>query len=128
MSAPVRLSTGIDVLEVERVKRVAQRHGDRFYQRFFTAWERDYCEGQWPSLTARIAAKEAVGKALGTGIGDVEWVEIEIINDARGKPELVLHGKAAELARKLGLIEWSISITHTRTEAIVFVVAVGLPD
>lgn len=128
MSAPVRLSTGIDVLEVERVKRVAQRHGDRFYQRFFTAREREYCEGQWTSLTARIAAKEAVGKALGTGIGDVEWVEIEVVNDPRGKPDLVLHGKAAELARRLGLIEWSISITHTRTEAIAFVVAVGLPD
>lgn len=121
----LNLSTGIDVLEVARVEGFAARHGERFYQRFFTEEERLACGDQWVSLTGRIAAKEAVGKALGTGIGDVRWVEIEILNDVRGKPYLVLHGSAATLAEALGLTRWSISITHTRTQAIAMAVAIG---
>jgi holo-[acyl-carrier protein] synthase len=119
------LRTGVDIIEVERIERAAARHGQRFYDRFFTPAEQARCRGNYPALAARFAAKEAVGKALGTGIGDVHWVEIEVVNDSRGRPELVLHGAAAARADELGLCEWSLSLSHTREHGIAFVVASG---
>jgi holo-[acyl-carrier protein] synthase len=117
------LRTGVDMIEVVRVKEAAARHGERFYRRFFTAGERAYCQDRYAALAARFAAKEAVAKALGTGIGDVSWQEIEVVNGARNKPEIVLHGAAARLAKELGLNEWSLSLSHTHEHAIAFVVA-----
>ena len=119
------LRTGVDIIEVARIKRAAERHGERFYKRFYTLAECERCRGHYPALAARFAAKEAVAKALGTGIGDVCWTEIEITNGKRGEPVLVLHGAAARLADELDLIEWSISLAHTRENAIAFVVAMG---
>lgn len=113
------------MIEVARIERGVQRHGDRFYRRFFTPQEIAYCQGRFPSLAGRFAVKEAVGKALGTGIGDVSWTEIEVVCDDRGRPELVLHHQAQALAQSLGLTEWSISISHTDTHAIGFAVATG---
>ncbi|MGF1507299.1 MAG: holo-ACP synthase, partial [Anaerolineae bacterium] len=72
-----------------------------------------------------VAAKEAVGNALGSGIGDVRWVEVDVLRGDRGEPRLVLHGAAAQLAAKLGLSEWSVSLTHTERDALAFVVAMG---
>jgi holo-[acyl-carrier protein] synthase len=97
------LRTGVDIIEIDRIREGIDRHGERFYQRFFTQRERDYCEDRLTSLAARFAAKEAVGKAFGTGIGDIRWVEIEIVCDQRGKPELILHGDAARLSEELGI-------------------------
>jgi holo-[acyl-carrier protein] synthase len=119
------LRTGVDIIEIDRIREGIDRHGERFYQRFFTQRERDYCEDRLTSLAARFAAKEAVGKAFGTGIGDIRWVEIEIVCDLRGKPELILHGDAARLSEELGIKEWSVSLSHTGHEAIAFVVALG---
>ena len=120
------LSTGVDMIEVARIERGIARHGDRFLQRFFTAQEVAYCAGaNVTSLAGRFAVKEAVGKAFGTGIGDVSWTEIEIVCDERGRPGLVLHNAAKELAKKLGLTKWSISLSHTDTHAIGFAVAMG---
>lgn len=119
------LRVGVDMVEVSRMVRGVARHGERFYNRFFTAQEQTYCEGRAESLAGRFAIKEAVGKALGTGIGDVRWVDIEVVNDERGRPHLVLHNNAQTLADELGLIEWSISLSHTETHAIGFVVAMG---
>jgi len=119
------LAIGVDMLEVERVERALARHGERFYARFFTPRERaDACDS--PSrLAARIAAKEAAAKALGTGIGAVRWVDIEVQTDGNGGPHLVLHGAAARLADALGLHTWALSLSHTRQHAIAFVVATG---
>jgi holo-[acyl-carrier protein] synthase len=111
------------MLEIDRVARAAERHGERFYTRFFTVNERILCGGQIHRLAARIAAKEAVSKALGTGIGAVRWVDIEVEGDERGRPILRLHAAAAQIAAELGLVTWEISLSHTRTEAIAFVVA-----
>lgn len=119
------LSTGVDMIEIARIERGIARHGERFLQRFFTAQEVSYCAGRVTSLAGRFAVKEAVGKALGTGIGDVSWTEIEVVCDERGRPGLVLHNQAEQLAKKLGLIEWSISLSHTDTHAIGFAVAMG---
>lgn len=117
------LRTGVDMIEVERIRKAVERHGIRFYRRFYTDAEYQQYEGRFPSLAARFAAKEAVSKALGTGIGDCRWVEIEIINDERGRPEVVLHGDAARMAAELGLSKWSVSLSHTREHAIAVVVA-----
>lgn len=121
------MRVGVDMIEVARIERAAARHGERFYTRFFTPAERAYCGGQFRRLAARFAAKEAVGKALGTGIGDVRWVEIEILNDERGRPSLHLHGAAAQLAAEMGLTQWDVSLTHTDDLAVAFVVALALP-
>ncbi len=121
------LRVGVDMIEVVRIERAIERHGERFFQRFFTQAERDYCGDRMNSLAARIAAKEAVAKALGTGIGDVRWIEIEILSDERRRPHLILHGDAALLANALGLHEWDISLSHTETQAIAFVVAAATP-
>lgn len=116
------LSVGVDMIEIARIERAATRHGERFYRRFFTLQEQAYCEGQAARLAGRFAVKEAVAKALGTGIGDIKWTEVEIVCNRRGKPELVLHDEAQALAVALGLTEWSISLAHTETHAIGFAV------
>ena len=119
------LAVGVDMIEVARIERGAARHGERFYQRFFTEQEQADCNGRFPSLAGRFAIKEAVGKALGTGIGDINWTDVEVVCDARGKPELVLHNQAQQLAAQKGLTKWAISLSHTDTHAIGFVVATG---
>jgi holo-[acyl-carrier protein] synthase len=119
------LRTGVDIIEVARIEQAAARHGERFYLRFFTAAEREHCEGRFTAFAARFAAKEAVSKTLGTGIGDMNWTDIEIVNDDRGRPELKLHGAADDIAKRLGIREWSLSLSHTHEHAIAFVVAIG---
>lgn len=119
------LAAGVDMIEVARIKRAADRFGERFYRRFFTAQEMAYCAGRPERLAGRFAVKEAVAKAMGTGIGDVRWTDIEIVCDGRGKPELVLHEQARVLADNLGLTAWSISLAHTETHAVGFAVATG---
>jgi len=110
-----------------RVEQAISRHGERFFNRFFTTAERDYCQDQAHRLAARIAAKEAVAKVFGTGIGDVQWVDIEILADSRKRPVLHLHGNAQELAATMGLHSWDVSLSHTRTQAIAFAVAFLTP-
>lgn len=119
------LSVGVDMVEIERIGRALERHGQRFHRRFFTEQEQRYCDGRPECLAGRFVVKEAVAKALGTGIGPVSWTEIEVVCDDRGKPGLRLHGRAQTLAREAGLEEWSISLSHTNTHAIGFAVATG---
>jgi len=115
---------GIDMIENKRIEDSIARFGERFFTRFFTPGERADCNDQPHRLAARIAAKEAVAKALGTGIGDVKWVEIEIrVNNARKRPTLHLHGDAAQVADDLGLTQWDVSLTHTKEFASAVVVA-----
>ena len=119
------LRIGVDLMDVGRVAQAIERYGDRFYARFFTESERRECEGQAQRLAARFAAKEATAKALGTGIGDVGWLEIEVMCDERGRPCLRLHGNAARLAAEMGLKTWEVSLSHTKDQAVAFVVAMG---
>jgi holo-[acyl-carrier protein] synthase len=120
------LRCGIDMIEHDRVEGGIKRLGERFLNRFFTAGEREDCDDQPYRLSARLAAKEAVAKALGTGIGDVRWVEIEIrVNNPRKRPVLILHGAAAELAQEMGLTEWDVSLTHARDYAAAVAIAQG---
>jgi len=117
------LRTGIDLVEIERIATALDQHGQRFLQRVYTSREIAAYGSQPASLAVRWAAKEAVAKVLGCGIGDVAWREIEILSDDRGAPQLFLHGNAARRAAELALHEWAISLSHTRFHAIAMVVA-----
>lgn len=117
------LRCGIDMIEIERIERGIARLGERFLNRFFTPGEREDCRDQPHRLAARFAAKEAVSKALGTGIGDVGWREIEIRCDERGRPLLTLHGAAARVADEMGITQWDVSLSHTQTYASAVAVA-----
>ena len=113
------------MIEIARIERALSRHGDRFLRRFFTEQEIDFCAGRPARLAGRFAVKEAVSKALGTGIGDFNWTDVEIVCDGRGKPELVHHESARDTASSQGLARWSISISHTETHAIGLAVAIA---
>lgn len=118
------LRCGIDLIENQRVEEGIARLGERFLNRFFTSGEREDCQDKPQRLAARLAAKEAVAKALGTGIGAVSWKEIEIrCNNERGRPVLHLHGAAARVASELQLSQWDISLTHTEHYAAAMAVA-----
>lgn len=119
------LRTGVDLVETARIAEALERNGDRFLKRIFTPAELELSGGRIPSLSGRYAAKEAVSKAFSTGIGDMRWVEIEILQDERKAPQLVLHGNAAKIAEEQGLTTWSISISHTDSHAVGMAVALG---
>jgi holo-[acyl-carrier protein] synthase len=118
-------AVGVDLIEVGRIASALSRHGDRFLRRVYTESERAYCRRRAPELAARFAAKEAVAKALGTGIGAVDWHEIEVVRGPSGAPGLELHGRARALAERLGLGRPLLSLAHTREHAIAFVVWQG---
>jgi holo-[acyl-carrier protein] synthase len=127
---PPALSTGVDLVELDRVRRLVERYGDRVLQRVYTPAEVEYSRGRVPELAVRFAAKEAVAKALGVGLrimaqDGINFYDVETLPDERGKPLVHLHGRAAERARVLNLSRWSISLSHGRDVAIAFVVAVG---
>jgi holo-[acyl-carrier protein] synthase len=119
------LASGVDLVDVDRVRAVLHRHPDRFLDRYFTAFERDQCGRVAERVATRWAAKEAVAKALGTGFGPVGWREIEVRCLANGAPTVVLYGAAAQRASALGLDSWSLSLSHSPTQAVAFVVAIG---
>jgi holo-[acyl-carrier protein] synthase len=117
---------GIDLVETARIKEGIDQHGDRFVRRLYTPGEIHYCEqfkNQAERYAARFAAKEAAFKALGTGWREgVRWVDVEVSNQPNGKPELLLHGRAQELAGSLGVTRRSVSISHADHYAVVQVV------
>ncbi|CAN5695695.1 hypothetical protein BH23CHL3_BH23CHL3_09940 [soil metagenome] len=117
------IAVGIDLIEIPRIQRSIDDFGERFLRRVYTERERDRYRGRTNELAARFAAKEATSKALGTGIIGIRWREMEILPNRHGKPVLILHGRAAERARQLGLNHFSVSLTHSRTDAMAFVVA-----
>lgn len=122
------LHSGVDLIEIERVRDVHRRHGERFLNRVYTAREQDYCGTRLHELAARFAAKEAVMKALGTGVRGVGWREIEVLANARGKPVVLLHGRARARARRLGFQRVEISMTHEHSMACAFAVALSEPQ
>ncbi len=120
------LTTGVDIIEIARIEESLRRWGDRFVGRIFTPAEISFCRGRPHELAVRFAAKEALSKALGTGIwcsDGVWWDEMEILPDARGKPIAHLTGRARQRADELGLHEISLSLSHSDNYAVAFVVA-----
>jgi holo-[acyl-carrier protein] synthase len=123
----VILGSGIDMIEIERIARSIERYGSRFLERVYTPGEIAYCQRKRrnaaESFAARFAAKEAAAKALGTGIGfGVTWREIEVGREPAGRPLLLLHGRAAQIAGAMGVRNSSLSITHTGTASMAMVV------
>jgi holo-[acyl-carrier protein] synthase len=119
------IAAGVDLVEISRIQAVLERHGDRFLRRVYTEGELAYANGRLSALAARWAAKEATAKALGTGIGAVSFREIEVVCDAQGKPGLSLHGNAAQLAARLKLSQFALSLSHSADHALAFVVGMG---
>jgi holo-[acyl-carrier protein] synthase len=123
------ISLGIDLVEVPRIQAMLEKSGDRFKERVFTSDEISYCDScAAPAIhyAARFAAKEAVAKALGTGLSEgVVWRDIEVRRDAKGLPSIVLHGGALKKASELGIKEMRISLTHTAQMAAASVAGVG---
>jgi holo-[acyl-carrier protein] synthase len=120
----VTLRTGVDLIEIDRIAEMVSRHGKHYLDRIYTPAEIELCGKRSESLAGRFAAKEAVVKALGCGIGEVQWKEIEILGDGQRAPVLHLYGKAAQKADELGLTTWSVSISHDQSRVVAFVVAI----
>lgn len=118
------IATGVDIIEIARIQRTVTDFGERFLRRVYTERERERYGSRVHELAARFAAKEATSKALGTGIRGIRWRDMEILSNRRGKPVLILHGSAAARAESLGLIAFDVSLTHSRTDAMAFVVAI----
>jgi holo-[acyl-carrier protein] synthase len=118
------LRCGVDLVEIERFQ-MQPRLRERFLARIFTPAEIELCADKDQTFAGRFAVKEAVAKALGSGIGEISWQEIEVLADDQRAPLLVLHGKAAERAQALGLTQWSVSISHQSTLAVGMAVALG---
>ena len=115
------IGTGIDLAEIPRIRNSIARFGNRFLDRIFTPGEKAYClrkRNAAESFAARFAAKEAAAKALGTGISHgVGWLEIEVVREPGGRPAIQFHGRAAEIAQRLGVAHVALSITHTSSLA-----------
>ncbi len=119
------VGSGVDLCEVDRIEASIQRFGARFLERVFTPGEIAYAErkaNKYERYAARFAAKEAGMKAIGTGWrAGVRWRDFEVANLPSGRPTLKLHGVAAQFAERLGVVNISLSMTHTRETAMAIV-------
>ena len=125
LSAGATHAVGVDMIEIERVRRALERHPQRFLRRVYTPEEVAVCRGRVPELAARFAAKEAVMKALGTGARSVAWRDIEVLPDRRGKPLVYLYGGGLRRAEQIGLSAIDISLSHLESFAVAVVVCVA---
>ena len=120
------IGSGIDLVEIRRIRQSMDRYGARFLDRIYTAAEQAYCNRKRnaaESFAARFAAKEAGAKSLGTGISfGLTWREIEVVRQPSGKPSLRFHGRAEQIAARLGVTRSALSITHTAELAMASVV------
>ena len=115
-------SIGVDLIEIERIEKLLERYGDKFLKRIFTDIEIDYCSKKKDkgSFAARFATKEAVFKATGFGLGKgMTWKDVEVVNDPKGKPEVRLYGKTAELLAEKKV---HLTISHSKDTSIAMVV------
>lgn len=120
---------GMDIQEIARVERAIERGGKRFLERAFAPAELKYCQRQKrpaQHLAGRFCAKEAFFKALGTGWSKgIQWKEVEVVRKRSGQPELKLHGRAGELARKARIKRAWLSLSHSQGYAAATVVLEG---
>src|SRR5581483_11335288 len=119
----VNVAVGIDIIEVDRIRKVYEHHGERFLHRVYTEREIQQCRGKISRLAGRFAAKEAISKALGTGLHGVAWREMEVVQLRSGRPTVRLHGNARKRAELLGLSAFDVSIADLQTFSIAIAVA-----
>jgi len=126
------IGCGIDLAKIERIEKIIKKWGDNFTFRIFTPLEREYCEkkkgNKFQSYAGKFAAKEALLKALGLGLREANWKEIEIKNDELGQPIIHTSGKLKNVASAKGASKYFISISHTKEYAIAQVILEGLFD
>jgi holo-[acyl-carrier protein] synthase len=126
-SQPPAQSIGVDVVEISRLARLLEKTGGRLQRRLFTSAEQRFCDGDIDRLASTLAAKEAVSKALGTGIrGGIRWTDIEILRTRTGVPYTRLHAAAAERASELRIRDVAVSLGHEGSLA--FAAAIGLSE
>lgn len=123
---------GVDLVQIERIERMIEDHGARFLERCFVESELAYAQAsavvQGERIAARFAAKEAVLKALGTGLRDgIDWKDITVTRDDLGAPGVVLEGRAAEIAAERHITGWRLSLSHAGGLAMASVLALGDP-
>jgi holo-[acyl-carrier protein] synthase len=120
------IGTGVDIVEIDRIRKLAERQGDRFIRRVFTEEERRFCERHRdpaPHFSARFAAKEALFKALGTGWAKgVSWLDAEVRRGDRQAPVMVLHGEAEKQSAGLGANRVHLSLSHSDQWAVATVI------
>jgi holo-[acyl-carrier protein] synthase len=116
------LYCGVDIIEISRIKEVVKLWGERFLNRVYTESELRICQNEPERLASHFAGKEAVMKALGTGVRGIGWREIEIMPEPSGKPTVNLYGKARMKAENLGMDRLAISLSDSKEYAVAFVV------
>lgn len=116
------VSTGIDLVEVERLVELRDTIRQKFIERVYTPLEISWAQDNSWRLAELFAAKEAVAKALGSGIGEISWQEIEI-SISEGEYKLQLSARALRLAQQQDLRHWQLSLSHTDMYAVALVVA-----
>jgi len=125
----VIVGLGTDIIEIVRIGRIIERHGELFLNRVYTDAETRYCQRRkqcYEHFAGRWAAKESVAKALGTGfVRGVNWRDIEVCSEKSGQPRIVLRGGAREFAEGRGIQEILITISHCRTYATATAIALG---
>lgn len=123
---PLIRGLGNDIVEIERIRKAVEAHGDRFVSRLFTLKEQEYCyahKDPIPRFAGRFSSKEAIVKAFGTGMGEkVSWLDLEILNDAHGKPEVILSPKLKELFDNPTIL---LSLSHCTLYATAVAIWVG---
>ncbi len=123
------LGIGTDIIECLRIAAMIEKHGELFLNRVYTPYEIEYCSARRAAnqhYAGRFAAKEAVLKALGTGwTRGIQWQDIEVRNELGGKPRIALSGGARELCAHTGITEVMITISHCRSFATAYAIAVG---
>jgi holo-[acyl-carrier protein] synthase len=124
----LNILTGVDIIKIDRIKKSIEELGEPFLKKIYTGLEIEYCEkrkvAKFESYAVRYAAKEAVSKAIGTGIGErVSLNEIQVENNNLGAPKIELFGNTLETAHNLGIDSFSLSLSHCKEYAVAFVVA-----
>lgn len=121
---------GIDIIEIDRIAKAVEKGGERFLQRIYTTAERLYCEEKrqpHSSYAARFAAKEAVLKAMGTGVsGGASFTDVEVCQKQGGAPSINLHNKTAIIAQEKGITEIMLSLSHSRKQAVAIAIAMKI--
>ena len=114
--------TGIDIIEINRIVDVKKRFNKRFLKKIYTDQEILYCKDRGPQLASRFAAKEAMMKALGTGIRGIPWKSIEVTRERRKAPKILLHGAAKKKAKELKIHNIALSLSHSKKFAVASVI------
>ena len=122
METSAKIAVGVDIIEIDRIEQATLTLHDSFLKRVYTQAELELSENDASSLAVRFAAKEAVMKALGTGVRGIGWKDIEILDNNAGAPFVQLYGRALNKAREVGLSRFSVSLSHSKQYAVAMVV------